>query len=59
MNYTNINRRQFLNKTSASAAGSLIVPSLATMASNFKPQAKLRVALVGTGIRGNTFWEED
>jgi predicted dehydrogenase len=56
MNYTNINRRQFLNKTSASAAGSLIVPSLATMASNFKPQAKLRVALVGTGIRGNTFW---
>ncbi len=56
MNNSSINRRQFLNKTSTVAAGSIMVPSFASMASNFQPKAKLRVALVGTGIRGNTFW---
>jgi predicted dehydrogenase len=52
----NLNRRQFINKTSAVAAGSLVAPSIATWASPMKTKAKLRVALVGTGIRGNTFW---
>lgn len=56
MNNPNINRRQFINKTSAVAAGSLVVPSISSMASSFAPKAKLRVALVGTGIRGNGFW---
>jgi len=56
MKNLSINRRQFLNKTGAVAAGSLVVPSISGVASSFAPKAKLRVALVGTGIRGNGFW---
>ncbi len=56
MKNLSINRRQFLNKTSTIAAGSLMAPSIASMANSFRPKEKLRVALVGTGIRGNTFW---
>ena len=48
-------RRKFINKSGAIAAGSLVVPTLSTLAS-FKPHAKQRVALVGTGIRGTSFW---
>ena len=56
MTSLNLNRRQFINKTGAVAAGSLVVPAISAWASPMKTKAKLRVALVGTGIRGNTFW---
>ena len=51
-----INRRKFINRTGAIAAGSLIAPSISTLGSSFNPHAKLRVVLVGTGIRGTSFW---
>lgn len=53
---THLSRRKFINRSGAIAAGSLVAPSLTTLASSLKPQAKLRIALVGTGIRGNSFW---
>jgi predicted dehydrogenase len=56
MTKLNLNRRQFMNRTGAIAAGTLVVPSIPVWASPLKTKAKLRVALVGTGIRGNTFW---
>ena len=56
MHNSNVNRRQFLNKTGAAAAGSLVLPTFSTLASGISATSKLRVALVGTGIRGNTFW---
>jgi predicted dehydrogenase len=51
-----INRRQFINRSSAIAAGSLVIPAFSSATPLNAPKEKLRVALVGTGIRGNTFW---
>jgi predicted dehydrogenase len=56
MAHLNLNRRQFINKTSFLAASSIVAPSLHAMATGLQPKSRLRVALVGTGIRGNTFW---
>lgn len=56
MSQQNLNRRQFINRTSAITVGSLVLPSISSMGTAFGRKAKLRVALVGTGIRGNTFW---
>ena len=48
------NRRSFLSTTSAFAAGSFLVhPAISSI---IKEKGKLKVALVGTGIRGITFW---
>jgi len=52
----NLSRRKFINRSGAIAAGSLVAPSISTLASSLQPQAKMRVALVGTGIRGTSFW---
>jgi predicted dehydrogenase len=45
-------RRHFIQNTGAALAGSMLVPPL----SFAQPQNKMRVAMVGTGIRGITFW---
>jgi hypothetical protein len=55
MPHLHLNRRQFINKTSLLAASSIVAPSLSAMATGLQPKSRLRVALVGTGIRGNTF----
>ena len=46
-------RRQFLATTGAAVAGTLINPEPIFAA---RPRAKMRVAMVGTGIRGTTMW---
>lgn len=50
-----MDRRTFVEKTTAATAGALVLPSYANVVKDF-PKAKTRVALVGTGIRGSTFW---
>jgi len=52
-----INRRSFIEKSGALAAGAAILPSFVPLPS-FAREAgkKKRIALVGTGIRGTTFW---
>lgn len=49
-----INRRSFIQKSSSAAAATLLAGSVAGMPQN--QRAKKRIALVGTGIRGTTFW---
>lgn len=51
-----MNRRQFLTTTGATVAGSLLVNPVQSGIPFIAPSAKKRVALVGTGIRGITFW---
>src|SRR5690606_19103554 len=48
----NFSRRSFLYSVSMLAAGAAITSPL----SGFSKQKKLRLVLVGTGIRGITFW---
>ncbi|MFP4090703.1 MAG: Gfo/Idh/MocA family protein [Cyclobacteriaceae bacterium] len=48
------NRREFLTTTGAVVAGSLVAPSLPVFAR--APRKKMRVALIGTGIRGISMW---
>ena len=48
-------RREFLASSSAFTAGALILNPLEGLA-NPSPGKKMRVALVGTGIRGIGFW---
>lgn len=49
-----VNRRRFLNAISMLAAGTFI-PSEA-FSFGLTPSKKLRITLVGTGVRGTTFW---
>ncbi len=56
MSNSNLSRRKFINRSSAIAAGSLVAPSISSLASTFQPTAKTRIALVGTGVRGTSFW---
>ncbi|MEM1136484.1 MAG: Gfo/Idh/MocA family oxidoreductase [Bacteroidota bacterium] len=49
-----ITRRDFINKTTAAAAGTLLAGSASGF--TYPKRDKKRVALVGTGIRGVTFW---
>ncbi|UZR99325.1 Gfo/Idh/MocA family oxidoreductase [Chondrinema litorale] len=49
-----ITRRSFINKTSAATAATLLAGSGAAF--SFPQRAKKRVVLVGTGIRGVSFW---
>ncbi len=56
MNKKSLSRRQFIGTAGTVAAGAMVVPSIGSMASTMQPNTKLRVALVGTGIRGTSFW---
>ena len=47
-----MNRREFTTKTSAILAASALLPGFLKAA----PTAKKRLAMVGTGVRGITFW---
>ncbi len=49
-----ISRRSFIEKTSAATAATMLAGSVSGM--HTSKRAKKRVALVGTGIRGTTFW---
>jgi predicted dehydrogenase len=48
-----MNRRQFTTTSTLAFAGTTLLPSLLTQAA---PQAKKKLAMVGTGIRGITYW---
>lgn len=48
-----MNRRQFITTTGAATAGTLLSSQASPL---FGKDKKLRLALVGTGIRGCTFW---
>ena len=50
----NLTRRAFLGSTAAFAAGSLMASPLSGLA--MSRGDKIKVALVGTGIRGTSFW---
>ena len=49
-----ITRRSFINKTTAATAGTILASSASGF--SFPKRAKKRVVLVGTGIRGSSFW---
>ncbi|MDX1642684.1 MAG: hypothetical protein R3220_13365, partial [Balneolaceae bacterium] len=50
-------RKEFLRSTGAAIGGTLLAaPAFSKMSSNVNLFQKRRVALVGTGIRGITFW---
>ncbi len=51
-----IKRRNFLGKAGSAVAGSVLINPMASMKLKPHSQAKRRLALVGTGIRGSTFW---
>ena len=54
MTHKSPSRRKFMGTTGALAAGMLIAPSVGM--TSMRPNAKIRLALVGTGIRGTSFW---
>ena len=49
-------RRNFLEKAGTAAAGSLMINPVHSIQAKTASSAKKRLALVGTGIRGSTFW---
>ena len=52
-----LRRRQFLGKSGAVIAGTMVAnPITSLMANVSTPAKKKKLALVGTGIRGSTFW---
>jgi len=51
-----LTRRKFIATTGAAVAGAMITRPGTSMIIPGKPLAKKRLALVGTGIRGTTFW---
>ncbi|QDH78892.1 Gfo/Idh/MocA family oxidoreductase [Echinicola soli] len=54
---TDLNRRKFMTKTGALAAGSFFIHPIAkALHLRENPAVKLRVALVGTGIRGTSMF---
>lgn len=55
MNKKTLNRRDFISKSSLLAGGIMAAPSLNLKTGVFN-QKKIRLALVGTGIRGTGFW---
>lgn len=56
MSYSNISRKEFLQKTSGAMAGTVLANPMGALGKNAFSTAKKRIALVGTGIRGITFW---
>ncbi|MGQ8335719.1 Gfo/Idh/MocA family protein [Sunxiuqinia sp. A32] len=53
-NQTQINRRQFIGTTGALTAGALLSNPIESVSKAVK--GKMKLALVGTGIRGTSFW---
>jgi hypothetical protein len=51
-----INRRTFLGTAGTAMAGAMLYNPVASISSPSQKSAKTRVVLVGTGIRGSTFW---
>jgi len=57
MSFNNsIKRRDFLGKAGSAVAGSMLINSMTSRRSKANSLAKKRLVLVGTGIRGSTFW---
>lgn len=56
MGINKITRKDFLRNTTGAFAGSMLANPVRSMASGKPKAAKRRVVLVGTGIRGITFW---
>jgi predicted dehydrogenase len=50
-----MNRRKFIGQSGAAMAGAVMLSPMPAFA-GAAPKAKLKLALVGTGIRGITFW---
>ena len=51
------NRRKFIGRSGAAVAGSVVAnPMTSLMARSSILAKKKRLVLVGTGIRGSTFW---
>lgn len=53
---SNISRRKFITATGVAFAGAMISNPGASMVLPGKTSSKKRLAIVGTGIRGTTFW---
>lgn len=51
-----IKRRNFLGTAGSAVAGSMLINPMTSMHSSARSLAKRKIALVGTGIRGSTFW---
>ena len=52
-----VNRRKFIKRSGAAVTGSVVASSMASvMAKSCTQAGKKKLALVGTGIRGSTFW---
>ncbi len=51
----NISRRSFIEKSGVATAGAMVAPGFIS-GNTFAKTSKKRIALVGTGIRGITFW---
>lgn len=54
MSDNKLDRRKFIGQTGAAVAGTMLANPFSSLAAN--KNKKLRLALVGTGIRGITFW---
>jgi len=51
-----MNRRKFIANSGALAAGAILVNPLSALASEKRKSKKMRIALVGTGVRGSSLW---
>jgi len=51
-----MDRRKFVEKSGAMAAGTVLLPSVVPLSGIRSHREKLKLALVGTGIRGTSFW---
>jgi len=51
-----MDRRKFVEKSGAMAAGAVLLPSAVPVSGISDPRERLRLALVGTGVRGTSFW---
>jgi len=56
---TDFNRREFMAVTGALAAGTLLAAPAAEVLKAASGSKKMKLALVGTGIRGVTFWGQN
>src|SRR5699024_8229632 len=56
MNKNKISRKDFIRTTTGAVAGGMLASPLAAFGNQSTNAPKRRIALVGTGIRGITFW---
>ncbi len=59
MSTSNLSRRKFLGATGTIAAGAMLLNPIESLASNMKAGAKQKLAMVGTGHRGTSFWGQN